>query len=92
LKSLGDPEQVLDVHPIPDSFPDAEENQEFNYAFMSTSTEREDDPETPWTSGDAPDGDGEFSFVNELDLDAPKMSVGKADAEVFNEPAPQDED
>lgn len=52
------------THPIPNSFPQDQENQEVNYAFMSTHIDRPADPKKPWTSGKAPDGRGEFSFVH----------------------------
>ena len=48
--------------PIPGSFPQAEENQEFNYDFMSTFREERADPEQPWTEGESPDGKGEFGY------------------------------
>ncbi|WP_254536976.1 manganese catalase family protein [Halomarina litorea] len=47
--------------PVPASFPQEKENGDVNYTFMSTTREEREDPETPWTSGDAPDGKGEFS-------------------------------
>ena len=92
LKSLGDPEEVFDVHPIPDSFPDELENHEFNYAFMSTNVEEQSDPGQPWTQGDSPDGEGEFSYINELDLEGMQISVSSSDPRTYNNPAPQDED
>jgi Mn-containing catalase len=48
--------------PIPGSFPQEKEAEEFNYEFMSTFAEDREDPEQPWTQGDAPDGKGEFGF------------------------------
>ncbi|WP_123534536.1 manganese catalase family protein [Halosimplex salinum] len=92
LKDLGDPEDLLDVHPIPDSFPDEVENQEFNYAFMSTNVEPDDDPGQPWTSGESPDSEGEFSFVNQQDLDGAPRNQEPADPRTHNDPAPADED
>jgi len=47
LEDLGDSEDAFDVHPIPDSFPNDAENQEFNYDFMSTNTAAESDPARP---------------------------------------------
>nr|WP_276249689.1 manganese catalase family protein [Halomicroarcula sp. SHR3] len=44
--------------PVPNSFDQDKENQEFNYTFMSTAHEEREDPEQPWTQGDAPDGKG----------------------------------
>ncbi|MFC4989743.1 MULTISPECIES: manganese catalase family protein [Saliphagus] len=59
-------EEAFEDHmPIPGSFPQEEENQEFNYAFMSTHRDDREDPEMPWTQGESPDGKGEFSFTDQ---------------------------
>lgn len=46
--------------PIPNSFPQSEENQEFSYKFFITTLDKELGTQEgqPWTSGDAPDGNG----------------------------------
>jgi len=49
--------------PVPNSFDQSKENQEYNYTFMSTAREEREDPDQPWTQGDAPDGTGEFSYT-----------------------------
>ncbi|QRV17363.1 manganese catalase family protein [Haloterrigena salifodinae] len=59
LESLDDPV------PVPASFPQEQENQEYNYAFMSTRREQQPDPGYPWTQGEAPDGKGQFSYLPE---------------------------
>jgi len=92
LKDLGDPEELLDVHPIPDSFPDEVANQELNYAFMSTNLDPEDDPGQPWTCGEAPDMEGDFEFINQHDVEDAAVSVPQADPRTHNNPAPQNED
>ncbi|QLD87871.1 manganese catalase family protein [Natronomonas salina] len=92
LKDLGDPEELLDVHPIPDSFPDEVENQEFNYQYLSTNLDPQDDPGKPWTSGKSPDEEGEFEFQNQHDLEGAPFSVPETDPRTHNDPAPQDED
>ncbi|AKD04918.1 manganese catalase family protein [Pontibacter korlensis] len=56
------------VHPIPNSFPQAEENQEFNYAFVSTKINDEDGAaermkSSRWGTGQSMDGKGEFKVV-----------------------------
>ncbi|MDF2440823.1 MAG: Mn-containing catalase [Abditibacteriota bacterium] len=57
-------EELGDVHPIPNSFPQSEELQSVSYAFFSTA---KDDsiapPEGRWSSGPSIDGKGEFSPV-----------------------------
>ena len=92
LKDLGDPEELLDVHPIPDSFPDEVENHEFNYQYLSTNLEPQDDPDQPWTTGESPDSEGEFEFRNQHDLEGAPMDVPPSDPRAHNDPAPQDED
>lgn len=92
LKELGDPEEVFDVHPIPDSFPDEVENQEFNYAFMSTNVEPQEATDRPWTTGSSIDEEGEYSFLRELDLDGAPLSVPEPSAQAYNEPTPKGED
>jgi Mn-containing catalase len=53
---------LQEVHPIPNSFPQAQENAEFSYVFMNT--KRAPDgalPQGRWTSGASIDGKGEFT-------------------------------
>ena len=59
LEELGQ-----DANPIPNSFPQSEENQEVNYQFMSTHIDKPADPKERWTTGKAIDGKGEFSYVH----------------------------
>ena len=58
-EELGGPE----AHPIPDSFPQSDENQEFNYNFLSFGKDESVKPPTGrWSSGTSVDGKGEFSM------------------------------
>jgi len=91
LRDLGDSEETLDVHPIPDRFPDEAENQEFNYGFMSTNVEGENDPGEAWTIGASPDGEGEFSFISQIELDGQEISIPTPDPGTYNDPEPADE-
>jgi Mn-containing catalase len=59
LEDLGGLQQV---HPIPNSFPQSKENQEFNYAFVSTQRTPAEDPMQRWTTGTSVDGKGQFTF------------------------------
>lgn len=59
IEELGGYEGVL---PIPNSFPQEEENQEFNYVFLSTHVDGEVHPEGRWSSGPSLDGKSEFSI------------------------------
>jgi Mn-containing catalase len=52
-------------HPIPNSFPQTEENSKFSYSFLSTNIETEIDQDAAagrWASGPSIDGKGEFTF------------------------------
>ena len=84
LQTLGDPEDPYDHLPIPDSFPDAEELEEYNYAFLSTMRERAE-YEAPWTEGESVDGEGTFSLIHEDDLEGMVPSRSKADPKTHNE-------
>ncbi|OIB58909.1 manganese catalase family protein [Natrialba sp. SSL1] len=79
LESLDEPV------PVPASFPQEEENQEVNYAFMSTMREPQDDPNLPWTQGEAPDGKGEFSYLAEQPGDGPGIPP-EPDPSTYNTP------
>ncbi|SDQ85921.1 manganese catalase family protein [Natronobacterium texcoconense] len=79
LEALDDPV------PIPSSFPQEEENQEFNYAFMSTRREPQPDPDAPWTQGDTPDSRGEFSYVPEQPGDG-EVVAPEPDPKTYNDP------
>ena len=62
LEELGGYKGVL---PIPNSFPQEQEKQEFSYAFFSTGIGEKAPPAGRWTHGQSLDGNGEFSlFVN----------------------------
>ncbi len=55
-------EELGDHLPVPASFPQSEENQEYNYAFMASGADGMPTPEGRWTSGKSIDGKGEFSI------------------------------
>lgn len=58
IEELGGYEGNL---PIPNSFPQEQENQEFSYAFLSTAKDGKPLTEGRWTSGPSLDGKGEYS-------------------------------
>lgn len=84
LHELGDSDDPFDHLPIPDSFPMEETPDEFDYAFLSTTREKED-YEAPWTQGESVDGKGDFSLIHELDLEGGMRNVKKAKPETHNE-------
>lgn len=51
----------MDAHPIPNSHPQSEENDEFNYAFLGFSNDGAEPPEGRWSSGKSMDGKGTFT-------------------------------
>jgi Mn-containing catalase len=57
-------EDLGNVHPIPNSFPQNLENQQFNYTFVSTNVHQEPSPHTRWTEGTSIDGKGTFTFMH----------------------------
>ncbi len=59
LEELGG---LQGVHPIPNSFPQASENQQFNYTFVSTNIDGKSQAEGRWSSGPSMDGKGEFNL------------------------------
>ncbi|HEX8376447.1 MAG TPA: manganese catalase family protein [Pedobacter sp.] len=66
------------VHPIPNSFPQSEENQEVNYSFVSTYTGTEplSYEGSRFTKGTSVDGKGEFKIVKAQPLgEEPKLGA-----------------
>jgi Mn-containing catalase len=58
----------LNAMPIPNSFPQSEEVQGFNYAFVSTFLGQDGTPAGRWTSGPSIDGKGEFHVEKAVPL------------------------
>ena len=58
VEELGGLKGVL---PIPNSFPQSEETQEFSYAFFATAVDGTPPAPAAWNSGPALDGKGEYS-------------------------------
>ncbi len=92
LQDLGDPDDMFDHLPIPDSFPDEMENQEFNYSFMSTDIEEPDDPRRPWTQGESTDGEGSFSFIHEQSLGETEANLQPPNEKAHNEVKESEDD
>lgn len=67
-----------DVHPIPNSFPQEEEQQEFNYNFMSTFRNgSEGPPQGRWTQGKSIDGKGEFTTTQQPGGQVPDLGTAR---------------
>lgn len=68
----------LNVHPIPNSFPQEEENQDYNYNFMSTMRDANvDAPAGRWTHGSSMDGKGTFSVTRQPGGQEPKLNPAR---------------
>ena len=67
--------------PVPNSFPQSKENNEFNYSFLITTLDGVGSQEgQPWTSGLAPDGKGTFNMKMAAPLGpVPDLGFGRSD-------------
>jgi Mn-containing catalase len=60
LEELGG---AANVFPIPNSFPQAQEKQEFSYAFLGFQADGTDPVAGRWSQGSSPDGKGELTSM-----------------------------
>ena len=75
IEELGGPEEV---HPIPNSFPQEKEDQEYNYNFMSTFRDaKEAPPEGRFTEGPSIDGKGTFTITRQPGGQVPDLGTAK---------------
>jgi len=58
IEELGGPTEVL---PIPNSFPQSEENQEYNYVYLGFLRDGSPPPQGRWSEGQSIDGNASFS-------------------------------
>ena len=91
LAAIEDMGGMAAAMPVPNSFPQAQEQTDFSYAFVNTFIEGVEPPEGRWSSGPSMDGRGEFSTVlgeplgEEPMLAEPRPDSG-AQAEQFTAP------
>ncbi|WP_031554519.1 manganese catalase family protein [Parvularcula oceani] len=75
IEDMGGIEKMM---PIPNSFDQAEENQDVNYTFMGTSRDGSEPVQGRWSSGKSMDGRAEFkSEAMEPKGEEPKLSPPK---------------
>ena len=75
LEELGG---VENVHPIPNSFPQSEEDQDYNYNFMSTHRKgKAEAPSGRFTEGPSMDGKGVFSVTEQPGGQVPDLGAAK---------------
>lgn len=82
-------EELGDHLPVPASFPQELEHQEFSYAFMSTGVDGQPVPEGRWTSGKSIDGKGSFSVTRQPG--APPPDLKTPDPRTYDEVNPMTE-
>jgi Mn-containing catalase len=67
--------------PIPNSFPQASENQQFNYNFFVSTADGSLPPDAPWNNGPSVDGKGTFSvFKNAPMGEEPVLGPARPDS------------
>ena len=79
IEELGGAETQL---PVPNSFPQEQENQDYNYTFLDFSHDGAEPPSGRWTKGESIDGKGEFSVLPMEPL-GPQPNLGAARPETF---------
>ena len=73
--------------PIPNSFDQSKETQEFSYAFFATAAIGASPEAGRWTHGRAPDGKGEFSvFQNKPLGEVPHLGPARPDSGAETQP------
>jgi Mn-containing catalase len=78
IEELGGYEGTL---PIPNSFPQSEENTEFNYSFFGTAADGTPPPSGRWTQGPSLDGKGTFKvFQNKPMGQEPVLGPARPDS------------
>jgi Mn-containing catalase len=66
-------EELGEHLPVPATFPQAQEQQEFSYGFMATGINGMDIPEGRWSRGTSIDGKGEFSIIEQPGASEPHL-------------------
>jgi Mn-containing catalase len=76
IEELGGPA----AHPIPNSFPQAEEKQAVSYAFFTTTRDGSAPvPQGRWTQGESIDGKGEFTIAQQPGAPMPMLGPARPD-------------
>jgi Mn-containing catalase len=81
LAVLEDMGGLNTVHPIPNSFPQTEENPDVNYTFFSTRKDPQPDPLQRWTTGASIDGRSTFEYATAAPMgEEPRLAPPRPDA------------
>ena len=85
VEELGGPQKQM---PIPNSFPQAQENQDYNYVYLGFAQDGAEPPRGRWTEGESIDGKGRFSLRpmepqgREPDLGPARKDSGAQNAQI----------
>ena len=78
IEELGGHEGAL---PIPNSFPQSKEHQDYNYNLFATAADGSPPPEGRWTQGPSLDGEGAFSVFRNVPLgEEPVLGPARPDS------------
>ncbi|MFC6022855.1 manganese catalase family protein [Plantactinospora solaniradicis] len=80
-------EDGLEEMPVPEAFPDAEQENEFAYQFINFSA-GEESAKGRWASGPSPDGKGEFSYQATATAYAGEPMLPPGDPRLHGTPPP----
>jgi Mn-containing catalase len=80
-------EDGLEAMPVPEAFPDGEQENQFAYTYMNFSAGGEA-AEGRWASGPSPDGRGEFSYEENPRAHAEAPVLPPADPRLYGTPPP----
>ena len=80
-------EDGLEDMPVPEAFPNAEEESEFAYKMLNFSA-GEESAEGRWASGPTPDGKGTFSYDPQPAAHAPAPVLPPGDPRLYGTPPP----
>lgn len=81
LEELGG---LQGMHPIPNTFPQDKEQQDYNYSFISTHAEGKPATDGRWTQGQSMDGKSEFTYDRAEPIGG-VPELGKADPRAFGQ-------
>jgi Mn-containing catalase len=80
-------EDGLEDMPVPEAFPDAEQENEVAYQYLDFSV-GSDASQGRWASGPSPDGKGEFSYVGQPQANALAPELPPGDPRLYSTPPP----
>jgi Mn-containing catalase len=77
----------LEEMPVPEAFPDAEQETDFAYSYLDFSVGG-DAAQGRWAAGPSPDGKGEFTYHETPQAHAPEPVLPPGDPRLYGTPPP----